>query len=389
LRITDVRIERVERRLDPPFRAAWDPSPRCVSEATLVFVNTDEGITGVGSGDTMSDFSRYAHLFVGEDPMRMVRHVKVLETLSFHAGRYWPMEVALWDLVGKICGQPVSNLFGGAADRVPAYASTGALMNPIDRARSALACRDRGFKAIKLRVDPWRFEEGVEAVEAVRDAVGDSMDVMVDINQAWRMAGDPTPSIDPAAARKIAWRLEGLDVLWLEEPLPLTDVEGLKSLGASGSLRVAGGEMVRTPEELLHLLRSDALDVYQPDVVLSIGMMRCRTIAELALASGRWFTPHTWTDGGIGILANLHVTAGVGGGPYIEFPYDPPGWAAEARDFLLAEPLDIDAEGYLKVPDRPGLGIELSEDVLEAIAEVDGASGVKAGPRPARSRQVP
>jgi D-galactarolactone cycloisomerase len=373
LRITDVRIERVERRLDPPFRAAWDPSPRCVSEATLVFVNTDEGITGVGSGDTMSDFSRYAHLFVGEDPMRMVRHVKVLETLSFHAGRYWPMEVALWDLVGKICGQPVSNLFGGAADRVPAYASTGALMNPIDRARSALACRDRGFKAIKLRVDPWRFEEGVEAVEAVRDAVGDSMDVMVDINQAWRMAGDPTPSIDPAAARKIAWRLEGLDVLWLEEPLPLTDVEGLKSLGASGSLRVAGGEMVRTPEELLHLLRSDALDVYQPDVVLSIGMMRCRTIAELALASGRWFTPHTWTDGGIGILANLHVTAGVGGGPYIEFPYDPPGWAAEARDFLLAEPLDIDAEGYLKVPDRPGLGIELSEDVLEAIAEVDAA----------------
>ncbi len=373
MRITDVRIESVVRRLDPPFRAAWDPSPRRVSEATLVFVDTDEGITGVGSGDTMSDFSRYAHFFVGEDPMRMVRHVKVLETLSFHAGRYWPMEVALWDLVGKICGQPVSNLFGGAADRVPAYASTGALMDPIDRARSALACRDRGFKAIKLRVDPWRFEEGVEAVEAVRDAVGDSMDVMVDINQAWRMAGDPTSSIDPAAARKIARRLEGLDVLWLEEPLPLTDVEGLKSLGASGSMRVAGGEMVRTPEELLHLLRSDALDVYQPDVVLSIGMMRCRTIAELALASGRWFTPHTWTDGGIGILANLHVTAGVGGGPYIEFPYDPPGWAAEARDFLLAEPLDIDAEGYLKVPDRPGLGIELSEDVLEAIAKVDAA----------------
>ncbi|MBA3952467.1 MAG: hypothetical protein H0X57_11385, partial [Rubrobacter sp.] len=174
--------------------------------------------------------------------------------------------------------------------------------------------------------------------------------------------------IDPAAARRISGRLRDLDVLWLEEPLPLSDVDGLKSLRRSGSPRVAGGEMVRTPEELLHLLREDAIDVYQPDVVVSVGMMRCRMIAELALASGRWFTPHTWTDGGIGLLANLHVTAGVGGGPYLEFPYDPPGWAPDARDFLLAEPLDIDADGYLEIPDRPGLGIELGEKVMEAVA---------------------
>jgi D-galactarolactone cycloisomerase len=383
LKITGVRLVHVSRALEPPFRAAWDPNPRRTTEATLVFVDTDEGLTGVGSGDTMSDFPRYAHHFVGEDPMRMSRHVRVLETLSFHAGRYWPLEAALWDLVGKICGQPVSNLFGGATDRVPAYASTGALMGPSERARSALACRDRGFKAIKLRVDPWRFEEGVAAVEAVKDAVGDSMDVMVDINQAWRMAGDPTRSIDPAAARKIAGRLRDLDVLWLEEPLPLTDIEGLKSLRRSGSPRVAGGEMVRTPDELLRLLREDAIDVYQPDVVLSVGMMRCRMIAEMALASGRWFTPHTWTDGGIGLLANLHVAAGVGGGPYLEFPYDPPGWSPEARDFLLAEPLDIDAEGYLEIPDRPGLGVELSAEVLEAVAEAgsntDGAEVVRVG----------
>ena len=332
-------------------------------------MDTDEGITGVGSGDTMSGFSHYAHHFVGEDPMRMSRHVRVLETLSFHAGRYWPMEAALWDLVGKICAQPVSNLFGGASDRVPAYASTGALMDPPDRARSALGCRDRGFRAIKLRVDPWRFEEGVGAVEAVRDAVGDSMDIMVDINQAWRMAGDPTRSIDPAAARGIAARLRELDVLWLEEPLPLSDVDGLKSLRQSGSPRVAGGEMVRTPGELLRLLKEDAIDVYQPDVVLSVGMLRCRMIAEVALASGRWFTPHTWTEGGIGLLANLHVTTGVGGGPYLELPYDPPGWTPDTRDFLLAEPLDIDAEGYLEIPKKPGLGVELGEEVLEAVAK--------------------
>lgn len=378
MKITDVRIRRVARSLKKPFTAAWDPNPRRVSEATLVFVDTDEGVTGIGSGDTMADFARYAHFFVGEDPMRMARHVRVLETISFHAGRYWPLEAALWDLVGKICGQPVANLFGGGADRVPAYASSGALMGPSQRAESALAARERGFKAMKLRVDPWRFEEGLKSVEAVRDAVGDSMDIMVDINQAWRMAGDATRSIDPAAARKIARRLEELEVLWLEEPLPLTDVEGLKSLRSSGLLRVAGGEMVRTPEELLTLLRSDALDVYQPDVVLSVGMMRCRTIAELVLSSGRWFTPHTWTEGGIGLLANLHVTAGVGGGPYIEFPYDPPGWTPEARDFLLAEPLDVDPDGCLRLPEGPGLGVELGEEILEAVAEA-GADANRSG----------
>lgn len=361
----------MSRGLDSPFLAAWDPKPRRIVEATLVFVDTDEGLTGIGSGDTMSDFSRFAHHFVGEDPRRMSRHVRVLESLSFHARRYWPLEAALWDLVGKICAQPVSNLFGGETDRIPAYASTGVLMDPADRARMATACGDRGFKAIKLRVDPWRFEEGVETVEAVVEAVGDSMDVMVDINQAWRMAGDDRRSIDLTMARRVVRRLEGLGVLWLEEPLPLSDVGGLKSLRSTGTLRIAGGEMVRTPEELLRLLREDALDVYQPDVVLSIGMARCRTIGELALASGRWFTPHTWTDGGIGLLANLHVAAGVGGGPYLEFPYDPPGWTPEVRDFLLAEPLDIDADGCLRVPDRPGLGVRLDERILDAIREVD------------------
>ena len=370
MKIRDIRTARVTGELDPPFAAAWDPVPRRTTEATLVFVDTDEGLTGIGSGDTMHDFPRFAHHFVGEDPMRMSRHVRVLETLAFHAGRYWPLEAALWDLVGKICGQPVSNLFGGEADRVPAYASTGALMDPAGRARMALAARDRGFGAIKLRVDPRRLEEGMETVEAVRGAVGSSMDVMVDVNQAWRMAGDARRGIDPAAARGISHRLEDLGVLWLEEPLPLSDVAGLKSLRRpSGSPRIAGGEMARTPEELLRLLGEDALDVYQPDVVLSAGMMRCRMIAELALAAGRWFTPHTWTDGGIGLLANLHVTAGVGGGPYLEFPYDPPGWTPEARDFLLAEPIDVDAEGCLKVPDRPGLGMELNGKILEAVAE--------------------
>ena len=108
--------------------------------------------------------------------------------------------------------------------------------------------------------------------------------------------------------------------------------------------------MTRTFAELLAAIEADAFDVYQPDVVLAAGMSRTRTLAELALARNRWFTPHTWTNG-IGLLANLHVAAGVGGGPFLEFPYDPPGWTAERRDFMLAEP---DPAGSRRDPARPG-----------------------------------
>ena len=118
--------------------------------------------------------------------------------------------------------------------------------------------------------------------------------------------------------------------------------------------------MARSVPELLEALAADALDVVQPDVVLAVGMLRARTVAEAALARCRWFTPHTWTNG-LGLLANLHVAAGVGGGPYLEFPFDPPGWTPPRRDFFLADQVGIDADGCVRVPGRPGLGAQIDE----------------------------
>lgn len=131
---------------------------------------------------------------------------------------------------------------------------------------------------------------------------------------------------------------------------------GMRLLRERTGVRIAGGEMARSFGELRRTLESGALDVYQPDAVLAVGISGARTLAELALRRNRWFTPHTWTNG-IGLLANLHVCAGVGGGPYLEYAYDPPGWTAERRDFMLAEPVAIDAEGAVRVPATPGLVI--------------------------------
>jgi D-galactarolactone cycloisomerase len=368
VRISGIRLQRLRVPLDPPFPAAWDPVPRASFDVTLVRVETDQGVVGVGSGDTMDGFEAFGHLFVGQDPLAIARHVRVLETIDFHAGRYWPLEAALWDVAGQVAGLPIATLFGGATHAIPAYASSGMLLPADERAESALRLREQGFRALKIRVDPRRLDEGLDAVTATRTAVGATMELMVDLNQGWRMAGDTTPALDPAGARAIASCLAELDVLWMEEPLPGADLRGLAALRASApGVRIAGGEMTRTFGESLAALDADAFDVYQPDVVLAAGMLRTRTVAELALARNRWFTPHTWTNG-LGLLANLHVVAGVGGGPFLEFPYDPPGWTTDRRDAFLAEPIYPDADGLLHVPTGPGLGAVLDEAAIARYA---------------------
>lgn len=367
MKITAIDVERLRLPLDPPFLAAWDPVPRVRFDATLVRVHTDEGVTGYGSGDTMDGFSGYADLFVGTDPLQIAQHVRTLETIAFHAGRYWPLEAALWDIAGKACGQPVATLFGGALSELPCYASFGAARGPADRAEAVLAAREAGFRAVKIRIPRQDPAGGLAAVRAARETAGPELAIMADLNQWWRMPGDISAALDLAAVRVIADELRELDVLWLEEPLPAADLAGMRALREECGIRVAGGEMARTPDELLRALATGALDVVQPDAVLAVGMSRARTVAETVLLANRWFTPHTWTNG-LGLLANLHVAAGVGGGPYLEFPYDPPGWTEQRRDFLLAEPLRIGPDGCLSVPRAPGLGADIDEDAVARLA---------------------
>ena len=366
MKISGISVEHYRLPLDPPFEAAWDPKPRKEFLTTLVRVETDQGLTGIGAGDLMLGLAGHEELFLGRDPLDLERHSQVLDNLDFHYGRCWPLDLALWDLAGQAAGLPVYRLLGGRTDRLLAYASSGELVAPEIRAERALAVLEKGFKALKIRFHHPDPAEDIAVVEEVRRAVGERLTIMVDANQGWRMPWDAAPAWDFKRALKVAQALAELEVYWLEEPLPAWDFEGLARLRQAVPIRIAGGEMNRRWHDFREMAERGSLDVFQPDVTLCGGITLVKKIAELVQARGAWFSPHTWGNG-IGLIANLHLAAAVGSCPFLELPHDPPGWTEERRDFVLApecRPV-IDREGYLVIPDRPGLGVILDKKALE------------------------
>ncbi len=365
LRITAVETRTYRIALVPPFRAAWDPVPRTAFEATLVIVSTDAGITGYASGgDGLPDREALERLLRGVDPRRGEHVREVCETIDFHGGRPWAVEVACWDIAGKAAGEPLWRLLGGRADRIGAYASGGELAGPDERAARAKRLADAGVRATKIRFHHQDWRDDVAVIARVREAIGDRLEIMVDANQGWRMPGDRAPRWDVATAARVANELAELDVYWLEEPLRCDDYDGYAALRRRTDLRIAAGEMVRSMAEARDLLARGGVDVLQTDVMLTGGVSGNRRIAALADLHGRVWSPHTWSNG-FGLVANLHVACAFSTCPYLEVPYDPPAWSPARRDFLLPTELAIGADGTIAPPAGPGLGVEPDLDALE------------------------
>jgi L-alanine-DL-glutamate epimerase-like enolase superfamily enzyme len=364
-RIASVAITQHRLPLEPPFNASWDTQPRVHFDATVVRVTTDTGITGVASGDLMLGFAGHENLFIGTDPLALERHFRVLTNIDFHYGRCWPLDLALWDLAGKILGTPCWKLLGGLAARVRTYASSGTLRAPMAQADAAERYLAQGFPALKLRFHRGDWRDDVRALEAVRARVGDRLELLVDCNQGWRLPWDTESAWTFKDAIHVARELERLGVYWMEEPLHRADRAGMRALREATDVRIAAGEMTRQLHELRDLVTGGCIDVLQPDAALVGGITGLRRMAMMAQEHHITFTPHTWTNG-MGVTANAHLVAGLCDAPFMEFPFDPPEWSLERRDFLMAEPLRVDGQGCITLGDAPGMGYALDEARLRA-----------------------
>ncbi|HZS85126.1 MAG TPA: mandelate racemase/muconate lactonizing enzyme family protein [Stellaceae bacterium] len=370
--IARIEISQHQLPLDPPFRPSWSSKPRTAFDATIVRVYDEEGRMGVGSGDYMMGFAGHEHLFIGEDPLRLERHSRVIDHISFHYGRVWPLDLALWDLAGQVLGQPCWKLLGGLSNRVAAYASSGTLRDAGAMAALAQRVRERGFKALKIRFRRGDIGADLAALAAVRKAVGDGLELMVDCNQGWRFPWDTMAPWTVKDALAVARELEALGVYWMEEPLHRADRAGMRALRQATRLRIAGGELNREMHEFRDLIAEGCLDVLQPDAACIGGLTGLRRVAAMAGAANVMLTPHTWGNG-IGLLANAHLAAGAADAAFLEFPYDPPEWTVERRDFMLQAPVEIDRDGNLVLGEAPGLGLALDEERL-AATRVDGTT---------------
>jgi L-alanine-DL-glutamate epimerase-like enolase superfamily enzyme len=372
VKIKDITLRLAEIPLEDPFRSTWNPgNPERFLYVTLVEILTESGVRGYGAACDSTQL--LAGVWEGHvKPLMLGREVSEIETISsglnniaLYAYRPWAVEIAAWDALGKHAGLPIYKMLGGAQDKMLAYASTGELKSPDDRIDDLHRFIEEGFRMAKIRAHQDDADADLRDIQKIASAMNGKIKLAVDANQGWFFVGKKSVrKWDFKKALYFAKALEEIGIEWLEEPLYSYDMEGNAELRRRTGINIAGGELNAQVHEYRDFLKHGAFDIYQVDTVLSGGIMQARKIAALVEAENKIFTPHTWTHG-MGLAAGLHVAGSVTNCPFIEYCYDPPRWHYKIRDMMMTSPIEVDREGYVHVPQKPGLGVEVNLDLIE------------------------
>ncbi len=337
---------------------------------TLVRVTAQGGQVGWGSAYGHPDINRIViehqlrPILLGADP----RETESLWRLMYNTTRWYgrkgaamtalgAIDTALWDLRGKAAGKPVAELLGAKRSEVPAYAS--ALLwqeDPESLGSEAARYVEQGYRRVKMRLA--RSEEyDRAAVLAVRKAVGFAVDIMVDGSMRYSMQ----------AAERMARFLEEQKVFWFEEPFAPEDIDSFVELRSRISVPLAAGENEFGVQGFRELLRAGAVDIVQPDVSRAGGISECFRIGELAATFDAGVATHSWSDA-VAIMGNAHLIAALPRGITVEVDRS----GNPMVDDLLVEPILV-KDGYLRLSNAPGLGIEVNQAVVEQLRLPAGA----------------
>ena len=341
----------------------------------FVKVETDEGIHGWGEAYTQLDRDRVierqidelSRYLVGRSPFDIKQFC--FSAYSDFAGKRGSLELfcaisgleqALWDIVGKATGQPVYNLLGGRTRRrLRVYANGWGGAQPRDElADRAKAVVERGFTALKFDPFPglWRAfidrhdeEEAVDRVRAVREAVGKDVDILVEVHR--RLA--------PMHAVRVARAMEPYAPFWFEEPVSARDLGALAEVRKAITLPVVTGEELYTKNEFRDVFEQRAADILNPDVCNCGGILELREIGAMAESFHVAVAPHNYNSTTIGLAATLHASAGMPNFLITEYfvNFEEVGREIADQSFRVEE-------GFITLPDRPGLGIDLDEEAF-------------------------
>jgi D-galactarolactone cycloisomerase len=389
MKITDVRAMVLAADLEEPMMDSRLYIPG--RKAVIAQVETDEGITGmgesmfVGGPPEVTKFlieREIKEYLLDENPLRVEWLWEKFYQGTMQHGRkgaliaaYSGVDVALWDIAGQKLGQPVYMLMGGFRDKMRAYASAGFYRESkdlgylVDEVRKFVS---EGFTAIKIKIGRQDIDSDMKRVEVVREAIGDSVDLMVDANNAY--------SVHDAV--RVARRLEAFNITFLEEPLPPENIDGYARLVSKVNVPIASGELEHTRYGFRDLIANRAVDIVQPDVAWSGGLTECKKIADLASAWQIPCAPHAFSSA-FCLLSNMHLVGAspncwgpVGGNRnwYLERYESRTGLDGlieldmnpnPLRTEIVDNPIRIDESGAVTIPDKPGLGLEVNQEVLE------------------------
>ncbi len=369
--VTVTEVEAVHLRLPAVDAERCDGT----QDTLLVFVTASDGTVGVGEVDSSPLVAKAvveaepSHLIarglrsvlLGRNPLDidLLWHAMVEGSRYFCGGATMHavsgVDIALWDLAGRLLGVPVARLLGGArSDRLLAYASLVMPDTPDEAARAAAEHVARGYRAIKFGWGPIGQDLAFnsELVGRIRAAAGDDVQIMIDAGQVW----------DTKTALRMAAMLEQHGIAWLEEPVAPDNLEGYRALASRSSLTIAGGEQESSYAAFERLVDEGQVDVLQPDLARCGGLTQGRRLAWLTHARHRRIVPHAFKSGVL-VAASTHFAAAIPNGGLIEHTAST---SPIARD-LVSREIDFD-DGYVTVPlGRPGLGVEVDLDLMERL----------------------
>ena len=385
MKIIELRSQWVQVPYGRPFYPTWFPgrSESC-QNILLVRIRTDEGLEGWGSMECPFNLtpvymemikSLIAPWLTGQDPLMIERIAVKLKGDGRTACRPWVVENALWDLMGKVCGQPTYKVLGAYRDRIPVYAAWSELRSPEQRQEDAHRLLEEGYRAVKLRLFHPTLKEDLAEVENIRQAVGDKLVIMADANQGVvrdrNFERGDLPFWSYERALETARELYQMGVHWLEEPLDHYDYHGLQRLTDHTDMAIAGGEIMNGINDHQVLIERDCYDVVMPNCTLCGGFSQIRKIAALAERHGnKPCNIHGWVPG-TGMAACLSLICSYPNATWLEYPHDPPALAPDSFQGIVREPLLINPEdGCLHALDRPGFGVELDEEKIAAYTVI-------------------
>ncbi len=331
----------------------------------LIHLRTDEGLTGIGWGGGPA-FGRSADLtktfvehfkpaLLGADPFAYRRlwhdmwQPKIVGRRGLSTQTISAIDIALWDLIGKATGQPLWKLLGAYTDRIPAYIAGGYYEEGKGLKELAREMEDNlslNATAIKMKIGGVSIREDVERVRVVRDTIGPDIKLLVDANNAYTAY----EAID------IARKIEKYDIFWFEEPVAPDDYRGHAQVIRATSIPVATGENEYTRYGFRDLIAHDAVSILNPDAQILGGITEFMHVASLAAAHDLPIAPHGAQE------VHIHLVTAIANGLILEVyreTVDP------LRGQIFQERLQLDDDGYVRAPERPGLGVEPNYELLQ------------------------